>query len=211
MKTQSSLFPDHVPDQHFDYDGEFSSDDWESPDDTARKIASLVLPSDLTILEPAAGTGQIAKFLPAGSIAVEIQHGRYQIGRSKASSCAWYCADFLNPKFRFDRGDTRNDGFDLVATNPPFSIGMQFIARSLSLLNPSYEHARLLFLLPADYFQAKGINQAFSSLDCHIHRVYQFVGRIAYLESGVAKSGRMRNDCVFDIRLGKHQGGVIFL
>jgi hypothetical protein len=213
MKTQGSMFPEHVPDQHFDYDGEFKSDDYETPSNAAQKIASLVLPSDLNVLEPAAGTGQIAKLLPTSTVAVEIQKSRYQLGRSKAPLSYWYCADFLSPDSNYflSRGFTQRDGFDLIVTNPPFSLGMEFIVRSLSLLNLEYEHARLLFLLPTDYFQAQGVNQVFTQLDCYIHRAYQFAGRVAYLKSGVAESGRMRNDCVFDIRPGKHQGGVVFL
>jgi hypothetical protein len=45
-------------------EAEFTSDDWETPDSVAKAIASLVLPSDFDILEPAAGRGQIAKYLP---------------------------------------------------------------------------------------------------------------------------------------------------
>ncbi len=210
MKTQSSLFPDHVPDSHFDYDDEFTGDDWESPPKIAEKIASLLLPSDKYVVEPFAGSGQIARLLPDDSEAIELKPDRVRLGREKAPHCTWLHQDFFS--FAHSVSKRKNpEKPQVFVTNPPFSLGFEAVEACLKCLDPQYEYARLLFLLPVDYFQAKGVNQKFAQLGAHIHRVYQFVGRISYLESGVAKSGRMRNDCVFDIRPGKHQGGVVFL
>jgi predicted RNA methylase len=126
--TQSSLFPDHVPDAHSGYDlDDFTSDDWETPDPVALKIASLVLPTDKRIIEPAAGTGQIAKFLPTRSNprvkAIELKPGRCTLGAQKAPNCDWYNEDFFSLARQFEAEQTR---FDLFTGNPPFSLGMKF-------------------------------------------------------------------------------------
>jgi hypothetical protein len=57
MHQQTSLFP--LP----EYEPDFMSDCWETPDDIARRIAALVPERDRMILEPAAGNGQIAQYL----------------------------------------------------------------------------------------------------------------------------------------------------
>jgi adenine-specific DNA methylase len=208
MKTQGSMLPEYVPDQHFDYDDEFTSDDYETPDNVAQKIASLVLPSDLDILEPAAGTGQIVKAIPAKIdrkiLAVEIKKNRFNIGSSACASAIWAKTNFLELDFSIAV-------FDLVVTNPPFSLGIEFIEQSLKLLNLNYKHARLLFLLPHDFFHSTKRNAEFSRLDCHIHQVYGLINRVAYIKDGKALSGRQVYDSVFDLRPGRKKGGLTFL
>jgi hypothetical protein len=40
-------------------------------------------------------------------------------------------------------------GFDLIVTNPPFSLAIQFIEQGLRLLDKDNPNARLLYLLQA--------------------------------------------------------------
>jgi len=182
----------------------FTSDDWETPDPIAQLMASLVLPADRRILEPSAGTGQIAKYLPKSTdhMVVCNEINSYRHARASSSNYHhWVNSDFLTGQFR---------QFDLVITNPPFSVASAFIGRGLDLLDRSYSNARLLFLLPNDFFQSIARNQAFQSLDCHIHHVYAIVNRIAYLREGKPERGRQIYDSCFDIRPGKTPASVTF-
>jgi hypothetical protein len=102
---------------------------------------------------------------------------------------------------------------------------MEFVGRSLDLLNPNNPDARLLFLMPSDIFQAKSRAIAFSKLDAHIHHIYPIVGRVDYLINGVPasqtrvekggklvkRSGRQTCDAIWDIRLGKSGGCTTFI
>ena len=204
MSGQLSLLESSMPAAT----GDWNPDDWETPDCLAQKMASLVLPTDRRILEPAAGTGQIAKYLPRSpspyidTICMEINEARWNKGRMSGQE--WYHADFLN------EAEYWSD-FSLIITNPPFSLASDFIARGLQILDRSYEYARLLYLLPADFFQSVGRNQAFRQLDAHIHHTYQIVNRVAYLKNGVVVKGRQVYDAVFDIRPGKQDAAVTFL
>lgn len=177
---------------------EWNSDLWQTPANVASLMSKLILPSDRYILEPCAGTGQIAKFLPVGSYANELLWSRYKQGMQSSPSCIWSNEDFLNSDV------WECDCFDLIITNPPFSMCVEFIRRSLSLLNPNNPDARLLFLLPLDWNCPIGRATAWSKLDARIHHVYRYKGRVTYLDAtGTPQKGRQCSDAVFDIRLGK--------
>jgi len=180
-------------------EGEWSSDDWQTPDEIACLMAKLVNPSDCTILEPCAGSGQIAKFINIDfrfGVALDINHRRVASGRVNVPEWQWEKGDFLTDFFV--------QKYDLIITNPPFSKCVEFIKRSLTLLNPDNPDARLLFLLPLDWNCPKGRAEVWRSLDAHIHHVYRIKGRVAYLDGlGVPQKGRQCSDAVFDIRPGK--------
>ncbi|MBW4557123.1 MAG: methyltransferase [Trichormus sp. ATA11-4-KO1] len=201
----------------------WTNDDWETPDNIAQAMAQLVLPSDEYILEPCAGTGQIAKNIPHSEsfsiLCLDINKSRVEKGRCNAPDCTWLTSDFL-----VDEVEPHTE-FDLVITNPPFSKCMEFIERSLSLLNHNNKDARLLFLMPSDIFQAKSRARAFNQLNAHIHHVYPIVGRVNYLINGVPasqtyvekggklvrRSGRQTCDAIWDIRPGKSGGCTTFI
>jgi hypothetical protein len=183
-----------------------TSDDWETPDHIARLMADLVFP-DERCLEPSAGGGQIAQYLPTGSDCVEISPRRVERGKVLAPDQNWFCADF----FQFAK--EQRGQYDCIITNPPFSKGVEFIATCLELLSTS-KVARLILLLPCDYFQAQKRAELFGRLPAHISEALPIVGRVAYLKNGVPVSGRQIYDTVYLIQRGfcsKFRSEVRFL
>jgi len=202
--TTLPLFPDsQTTEQAFDVNS------WETPDSVAQKMAALVLPSDRRILEPAVGTGQIAKYLPKSRdvfvLCNEIKLDRFQRLHS-SNFHHFHHSDFL--QWNHAAIDFK---YHLIITNPPFDLALQFLERSLELLDRSYEHARLLYLLPCDVFQSKARGDYFKRLDCHIHHRYLIQGRVAYLKNGVPFKQRQLYDSVYDIRPGKEGASETFL
>lgn len=200
MYQQFSLF------ELAEYEPDFTPDCWETPDDIAQRIAALVLSCDRRIMEPATGTGQIAQYLPTGSVCCEIKPLRVQTLKLKASHCQTLQADFLllepgmPPLSEFEKSE---QGFDVIITNPPFSLAIEFIDQGLRLLNKNNPQARLLYLLPIDFGCSIKRGTALATLDCHVYHVYWIRDRIAYIRDGIAYKGRQCYDAVFDLRPGK--------
>ncbi len=92
---------------------------------------------------------------------------------------------------------------DVVCTNPPFSRAIEGIERALKWLNPENPNARLLFLLPGDFFCSQERSDRFEAIDCHIAHRYRIRGRVGYIKEGIAQDQRQIYDCVLDIRPGK--------
>lgn len=198
---QLSLFAPVSPDI------EWTADDWQTPDSVASSMAKLVLPTDRLILEPCAGTGQIVKFLPIDrTIANELNPRRYQHGLNNIPAKMWLNQNFLHDEFPCQ------GKYDLIITNPPFSLCVEFIERSLKLLNKDNPDARLLFLLPLDWNCPLGRSKDWNDLEAHIYHEYRIKGRVAYLDStGTPQSRRQCSDAVFDIRPGRRTGAVTYL
>jgi hypothetical protein len=196
---------------------DFTNDDYETPNWLSKAMANLVLPTDREILEPFAGSGQIAKYLPGDRLieCVEIKYSRFLQGKEKAKLATWVNGNFFN--------DVSSSYFDLIITNPPFSLCVEAVAKSLELLNDR-TNSRLLFLMPLDWNCSQSRAKAWDVLDAHIHHIYPIADRIDYLKDGipmskqqkivngvpqfksgkpVMNSGRQCYDAVFDIRLGK--------
>lgn len=207
---------------------DWCSDDWETPDDVARPMAGLLLPTDRRVLEPSAGTGQIVKWIETGFgdrilIANELNPRRFEAGKSKSKGRAlvyWNNGDFLRFTTELppmgdcspvERMANVFNPFDCIIGNPPFSLALDFIEVGLRLLNPANPEARILFLLPSAFFQSKGRGDRLQSLPCRIHQVHAIKGRVAYLQNGRAQSGRQCDDSVFDIRPGSGPAGWQFL
>ncbi len=210
--NQLALFEEQVT-----VSDDFTNDDYETPDWLAVAMSRLVLPTDKQILEPFAGSGQIAKYLPGDrSIeCVEIKYSRFLQGKNNAPFATWVNGCFFN--------DVSTWGCDLIITNPPFSLCVEAVAKSLELLNNS-PNSRLLFLMPLDWNCSQARSKAWDALDAHIHHVYPVADRVDYLKDGipmskqqkfiggvpqfkngkpVMNSGRQCYDAIFDIRLGK--------
>lgn len=205
---------------------EFTNDDYETPDKEAQAIAGLVLPADINICEPFAGSGQIVKYLPSDRIidVVEIKRSRYLQLLQLKKHCFSYNGSFFEFEVK---------GYDLIITNPPFSLCMEAIAHSLKLLNPDNPTARLLFLIPLDTFSSQARSEKLKNMDAHIHHTHLIPKRIDYLKDGelmskcqktvngipqftkdgkpIKNSGRQCYDAVFDIRLGKENPSTSFL
>lgn len=190
------------PEEHWE-----SGDDWETPNRAARAIANLLLPSDKQVLEPAAGTGQIAKFLSKNSevervVCYEPNPYRYNLGR-RLLNTFWVNTNIEEV--------TETGQYDLLITNPPFSKIQTFIQHGLTFLNPANPTARLLFLLPIDWMSLRSVEDWWRDTDAHIHHIYAVAGRIAYLKNGIPVSGRQRNDAIFDIRPGRDGAAISYL
>jgi hypothetical protein len=189
---QLSLFPETQI--------EWCSDDWQTPNEIASLMAKLVRPVDRRILEPSAGKGQIVKYLPEQEdrevFCVELNRDRYTYGCSLLRPHHyWLHADFLH--------DQILGNFDLIIGNPPFSLCVEFVRRSLTLLNPSNPESRILFLLPIDWNCSVERGTMWKNLDAHIHHEYRIMGRVAYLDaSGIPQTKRQIYDAVFDVRPG---------
>ena len=179
----------------------WSPDDWETPQWLAKKMAGLLLPSDRAIWEPSAGTGNIAAEIPKGKhlICSELNHARYLVGSQRVQHGIWCNEDVLDS---YCWANYENS-FSVVIGNPPFSRLIEFIEVGLNSLLLHYDLARILFLLPGNFDQAKERGAAFEALDCHIAKRYKIRDRVRYLKNGVSVAGRQIDDCVFDIRPGK--------
>lgn len=212
-------------------DDSFTNDDYETPDKEAQAMAKLVLPTDKNILEPFAGSGQIVKHLPSDRLidVVEIKKTRIEKMLLGVLNFNSVC----NMNF-FDL-DCETRKYDLIITNPPFSLCVEAIAHSLTLLNPNNPTARLLFLMPLDWNCAQSRAKVWNELDAHIHHVYRIPKRVDYLINGVPcsktpkkldngkdmvnaltrkpkmMSGRQCYDAVFDIRLSKENASTTYL
>ena len=208
MAHEISLFP------LGDYEADFTSDDWETPDEVAERMAALIQPSDRRILEPAAGTGCLAKFLPPGTFCCEIKHHRVEVGRRKAPHCHWKHYDFFDLALGLtllnELGESWQ-GCDVIITNPPFSKCIEFIEQGLKLLNRNNPNARLLYLLPINFCCSIKRGKAFQSLDCHIHHEHRIMNRVAYIRDGRPVKRRQIYDAVFSIKPGRNLGAVSFL
>jgi hypothetical protein len=192
-------------------------EDYETPDWLSKVMSSLTLPTDREILEPFAGSGQIAKYLPSDRLieCIEIKYPRFLEGKNNASYATWLNGNFFN--------DISKWGCDLIITNPPFSVCVEAIAKSLELLNDCH-NSRLLFLMPLDWNCSQKRAKDWGALNAHIHHVYPIADRVDYLKDGifmskkqkivngvpqfkkgkpVMNSGRQCYDAVFDIRKGK--------
>lgn len=102
---------------------------------------------DLTgtrFLEPAAGDGRIAEFVTAEEIVfVDITRRELVVEPTKFHET---CFIALTPKLR-----AQSPPFDLIVTNPPFSMALAFVKLSLSLLAPG---GKACFLMRANFFHS---------------------------------------------------------
>jgi hypothetical protein len=109
---------------------------------------------------------------------------------------------------------------------------VNFVKRSLDVLKRK-DSARLLFLMPIDWYSPKGRASQWEAMDAHIHHIYPIRGRVDYLINDVPcsetqkvikgipvfkdngepdmMSGRKVSDAVFDIRLGKNNAVTTYL
>lgn len=171
-----------------------TSDDWETPDRVAKQMAGLIKPSDLLIVEPSAGTGQIARHLPAGALCIENNSCRCSIGAEVVPIHRWMLEDFLDVS-RDELGVPH--GVDLVIGNPPFSLWTDFLLHSLPLVRPG---GRVVFLGPCDQFHKPTELDRLGRWKDRIKVIpHPIVGRVAYLKNGVPVSGRQIYDSIFEV------------
>jgi hypothetical protein len=179
---------------------EWSTDDWETPPSVCRFWAGLIKHGP--ILDPTAGRGNLVAALPpelrGQTWAVERNASRHAWGARTLPEVHWISSDFLTT---FQTGKR----FATIATNPPWSCAVEILERSLEFLIPG---GVVQMLLPSSYWQAKCRAAKLRELNCHISRVWQLEGRIAYLRDGVPVRGRQCDDSIFQFSLGRGEGVV---
>jgi hypothetical protein len=124
----SGCVPDHKSHQFY-----------PTPQELAELAVSYADIGDgMTVLEPSAGQGGIADYLPAGSMLIEVSGLHCEILKEKGHSNVVQ-GDFLNLSL---------GKFDRIVMNPPFSSGrwQAHIEHAASLLA---EGGRLVAILPA--------------------------------------------------------------
>lgn len=196
-------------------------------------LLGLCRNTDLEILEPCAGTGQIASKLDfvinkanQDLTCYEINSYRFEKLESQITPTRYgglLCCDFLQVP--------EDEKYDLVITNPPFDFALEFIEKGLEVLS-DFPESRLIYLMPIDTFSAKKRANQFKELDAHIAQIHLIPGRIDYLRNGVPMSkcqqikngipqfkgyrplmcsGRQVSDAIFTIKKGKGNDAVSFL
>jgi len=179
-----------------------TSDDWETPSYVAKQMGELIHPEDLFVIEPSAGTGQIARYLPAGAVCIENNSCRCSIGAETLPQHYWVLRNFLaTVKADFEGHDWDIYSIygepDLIIGNPPFSLWTDFLLHSLALVRTG---GRVIFLGPCDQFhkptELKRLGQWKDRINVIPHPI---VGRVAYLKDGVAVHGRQIYDSIFEV------------
>jgi hypothetical protein len=171
-----------------------TSDDWETPARVAKQIAGLIKPWDFLIVEPSAGTGQIARHLPAGALCIENNSCRCSIGAETVPLHKWMLEDFLAVSCE-DLGVRH--GVDLIIGNPPFSLWTDFLLHSLTLVRTG---GRVVFVGPCDQFhKPTELNRLGQWRDRITVIPHPIVGRVAYLKDRVQVSGRQIYDSIFEV------------
>ena len=171
---------------------DWRSDDWETPVQIARFMGGLVKPDEKIIVEPSAGRGNIARFLPNGTTCVELNPIRHLAGAVPHQN--WLCGDFLA---MCDRGEF-DCNVDLVIGNPPFSLINEFISAAAKAIHPA---GRILLLLPTECFQAQSRAKGLIKSGLHISRKLEIVDRVGYEQEGIVRNERQCYDSIFELRL----------
>lgn len=178
---------------------DWSTDDWETPPNVCRFWAGLIKHGP--VLDPTAGRGNLIATLGAElrgqAWAVERNASRHACGARTIPEAHWVHSDFLD----FQTGRR----FATIATNPPWSCAADILERSLEFLIPG---GVVQMLLPSSYWQARCRAVRLRELNCHISRVWQLEGRIAYLRDGAPVRGRQCDDSIFQFSLGRDQGCI---
>jgi len=86
-----------------------------TPNKIGRYMIDTIKPSGKNCLEPSAGMGGIAKFMPHGTTAIELHKPYCEVLKKHYSHLDVVCGDFLD--MDFDRK------FDYIIANPPFNKG----------------------------------------------------------------------------------------
>jgi hypothetical protein len=178
---------------------DWCNDDWETPDQVAAFMGGLIQKGERHIIEPAVGTGRIARHLPAGSTCVELNPLRHVAGAVPSQN--WICDDFIGWAADYMVGvEDFPDSFplfDLVIGNPPFSLGAEFLDASYQLIKKT---GRILFLLPTQYFQSQERAAMLRTTGLVISRQWAIAGRVGYLKDSKVCNKRQCYDSVFEFR-----------
>eukprot|EP01083_Nonionella_stella_P171983 588832_1 len=158
----------------------------------------------LRLADLMAGNGNITQWLPGYHIlAVEKNKQRYESGRRCVQRATWLNCDIFSEYF-IKNYVFRCKPFDIVVSNPDFEFGFAAIYVGLLMIrgNPN---AKLIFLLPMDFFNGTKIRQRLYRIcNFHIEKMYS-VGRWNYYKDRYFKSHpKIHCDCIYVIKPGKY-------
>tara|TARA_B110000091_G_C13794403_1_gene467197 strand:- start:102 stop:1976 length:1875 start_codon:yes stop_codon:yes gene_type:complete len=159
------------------------------------------------VVELGAGTGALTVNLPTGVVAYELRQERIDVAKTKAPHAVFRNSVDVLTKTSLMGMVGRNECFayDLVVSNPDFEVGLSFIYLGLQLMSFKTD-ARMLFLLPSDFFVGSTLrNRVYKLLDCHIVHEYK-LGHVGYYDKNRRKQ-KKTCDSIFVLkrgRAGKH-------
>ena len=164
----------------------FNADQYETPEHISSFLADRYLTDFYRILEPSAGTGNVAKYFDTVKTdCIESDTSRYEIGKSRTTHANWFNQDFLKlPK--------QDYYYDLIIGNPPYGDSVaidryrltpiEFIKKAVQLLA---DDGLIVFLLESDYFRSKNRSAYFQSLEgIYITRKIDIIGRLKFMING---------------------------
>ena len=131
-----------------------------------------------TILDPGAGSGNFSKVISKelGDISLDSVEIRPEEEENlKQTSTNVYISDFLD--FETDKK------YDLIIGNPPFNKAIEFVEKSLSMLN---EGGRLIFLLRTAFLESKARYEFWQKNP--LSRLLVFSKRPSFTDSGKSDS-----------------------
>lgn len=164
----------------------FNPDMYETPNGVCLFLANKYLTKIIDILEPAAGTGLLARYFDTlRTDCVEIDLERYETGKKNTNHASWYNQNF------FDFLPENNKKYDLVVSNPPYGDAVksdrfrftpiEFIEKSASLLK---EDGLIVFVLESDYFRSVNRYERFKNAGIFLTRKIDIVGRLKFIQNG---------------------------
>jgi len=156
-----------------------------------------VAPHPIKCADLGAGVGALTSILPACSVSIEIEKDRFLKGSKRYRESKWINGDVLDPSIHgpfFKR-------FDLIIANPDFEVALPFLCAALYMLR-DHEDARILFLLPSDYFEASPLrSRCFKLLPVVVETEFK-LGHLNYLEDDPLAQ-KLTVDSLFVIRRGR--------
>lgn len=190
----------------------FSPDQYETPMYIGKFLADRYFTEFYRILEPSAGTGNIAQYFDSKKTdCIEIDPTRWEIGKNRTTHAHWFNQNFLTLP-------PQDHCYDLIVGNPPYGDAVngdryrltpiEFIKKSISMLA---DNGMIVFLLESDYFRSKNRWEYFTSLNnVYMKRKIDIIGRLKFMVNGEkTKDTSPRYHSIFEFT--KEKQDIIYL
>lgn len=184
--------------------GDFTSNDWETPTAVARCFANKIrefveapgIQSPCNALEIGAGNGQITQFLPSywNVTAIEPKTDRYERGKVVAPHATWY-----NTTIEAFRPGA---SLDLILGNPPFGQEA-FTAIFKEIVLMLKFSGTIALLIPSTFFATGWGADLLKDSGLSIVAKYEIRGRVAFLRNGVPVPNRQCQDAFIFLGTGR--------
>lgn len=166
-----------------------------------------ILKPSMLVADLGAGAGSVTEHLTKAGCnvsAFEKSRERTNRGIERVEGARWKQVDYLSSKFvsACCSGDEL-DKYDCIFSNPDFSIGLQtlFVA---GLMLKKNSNARLVFLLPSDYFVGSPARtRVYSLLPFTIEKVFE-LGYNGYYAKN-PQQDRKSTDALFVIKISREE------